>query len=95
MDGCFCSGAKPEVIVRLKQSLHDGRNYLKLDYRTHVSNSSRIADHCSTHSLSDPSSSVWRQKCNHEHDEEYVHVLVSLQWIIMLPLQVRQLSVPT
>lgn len=67
------------MIVSLKQSLHDGRNYLKLDYRTHVSNSSRIADHCSTFSLSDPSSSVWRQECDHEHDEEYVHVLVSHQ----------------
>ena len=30
-----CLGVKAEVIVRLKDDLHNGRNYLKLDYRTH------------------------------------------------------------
>jgi hypothetical protein len=66
-------GTKPEIIVRLKQDLYDGRNYLKLDYRTHISNSSRIADHCSTFGLSDANCSAWRKKCDHPHDEEYVH----------------------
>jgi hypothetical protein len=70
---CSCLGTKPETIVRLKQDLYDGRNYLKLDYRTHVSNSSRIADHCSTFGLSDTHNSAWRKKCDHEHDEEYAY----------------------
>ncbi len=70
-----CLGVKPEVIVRLKQDLHDGRNYLKLDYRTHISSSSTVADHCSTFGLSDASSSTWRKTCDHEHEEEYVRCL--------------------
>ena len=64
-----CLGVKPEVIVRLKDDLHNGRNYLKLDYRTHISSSSRISDHCSTYGLSDANNSAWRKACDHEHDE--------------------------
>ena len=63
-------GVKPEEIVFIKQSLHDGRNYLKLDFKTHVSLSSTIADHCSTFGLSDPCNAGWRQNCNHEHNDE-------------------------
>lgn len=67
----FSVGIESKIVVCLKQALHDSRNYLKLDYRTHVSKSSRIADHCSTFGLSDAKNSAWREKCNHQHDEEY------------------------
>jgi len=68
---CFFSiGTQSATVIRLKQALHDARNYLKLDYRTHVSKSSKIADHCSTFGLSDAQNSAWREKCDHEHDEE-------------------------
>jgi hypothetical protein len=67
----FDLGLKPETIVRLKQQLHDGRNYLKLKFKTHISQNSRIADHCSTFAVSDPNDSSWREKCDHDHDEEY------------------------
>lgn len=76
------SGTEPEIIVRLKQDLSDGRNYLKLDYRTHVSQNSRISDHCSVFGLSDVNNSAWRQKCDHAHDEEYVHRSSSSKFII-------------
>ncbi|CAF4203758.1 unnamed protein product, partial [Rotaria sp. Silwood2] len=55
-------GTKPEVIVRLKQDLHDGCSYLKLDYRAHVSNDIRVADHCSMFGLSDTHNSAWQKK---------------------------------
>lgn len=66
----FSISTKSEVISRLKQALHDAWNYLKLDYRTHVTKSSKIADHCSTFGLSDAQNTAWREKCDHEHDEE-------------------------
>ncbi|CAF5147942.1 unnamed protein product [Rotaria magnacalcarata] len=62
-------GVKPESIVHLKEDLHNGRNYLKLDYRTHVSHSSRIADHCSAFGLSDAHNAAWQKTYDHEHDE--------------------------
>ncbi|CAF1356373.1 unnamed protein product [Adineta ricciae] len=66
----FSIGAQAETVIRLKQALHDARNYLKLDYRTHISKSSRVPDHCSIFGLSDAQNSAWREKCDHEHDEE-------------------------
>jgi hypothetical protein len=66
------SGVKPEDVVYLKQALHDGRNYLKLDFKTHVSISSTIADHCSSFALSDSAHSSWQQSCPHEHEDECV-----------------------
>lgn len=68
----YCVGVEPETVVHLKQELQNGRNYLKLDYRTHISRSSNIADHCSTFALSDANNSTWQEECDHEHDEEYV-----------------------
>ena len=65
----ICSSARelPETVIRLKKTLHNRRNYLKLDYRTHVSKSSRVANHCSTFSLGDTQNSAWREKCDHNH----------------------------
>ena len=68
----FHLGIKPEKVVCLKQNLHDGRNYLKLDYRTHISNNSSVGDHCSTFGLSDKSKLNWRKICDHDHIEEYI-----------------------
>lgn len=77
------SGVKPEDVVYLKQALHDGRNYLKLDFKTHVSISSTIADHCSTFALSDSANSPWQQSCSHEHDDEYVCAIRTFNQIIV------------
>ena len=62
---------KPETIDHLKQQLHDGCNYLKLTFKTHVSQKNRVGDHCSTFALSDPGNPSWRQKCDHDNNEEY------------------------
>ena len=67
----FSIGTEAKTVTHLKHALHDSRNYLKLDYRTHISKNSRIADHCSTFGLSDAKNSAWREKCDHQHDEEY------------------------
>jgi hypothetical protein len=78
------SGVKPEEIVRVKQALHDERNYSKLDFKTHISINSKIADHCSTFELSDSYNSAWEQKCQNEHDEECVHVGCSLSLSVLI-----------
>ena len=67
-----CLDVKPETVVRLKEQLHNGRNYSKLDFKTHILNKSRVADHCSTYALSDLENSSWCRKCDHDHDEEYM-----------------------
>jgi hypothetical protein len=36
--------------------------------QVHVSKSSRVADHCRSHALSDHSDRVFISKCDHEHD---------------------------
>jgi hypothetical protein len=62
-------GIKIDEIVELKKALHDSRNYIKLEYKSHVSTSSTVADHCSVFSLSDSKNEEWRQRCSHEHHE--------------------------
>ena len=64
-------GTKSESVARLKRDLHDGRDYLKLDYKTHVATESKVADHCSKYALSDKTNAAWRDKCDHDHDAEY------------------------
>ena len=66
----YVPGAKPEEVVHLKKSLQKGRNYLKLDYKTHISTENNVADHCSTFALSDASNEAWRKQCGHDHDKE-------------------------
>jgi hypothetical protein len=56
---------------------------LKLDFKTHISITSTIADHCSTFGLSDPSNSAWQQKCKHQYDDECVHVGHSFSVLIV------------
>ena len=72
-------GVKAEDVVRLKKGLQDGRNYLKIDYKTHISTSTPIADHCSTFALSDPRIPSWRSKCQHDHNDSYVHQRMARQ----------------
>jgi hypothetical protein len=68
----FIIGAPPHDVVRLKSILHKSRNYLKLDYKLHITRSSRIADHCTNHALSDPKEKKWSENCDHQHDQLYV-----------------------
>ena len=54
-------------LVQLQKALQQCRNYIKIDYKTHISNSSTIADHCSIYALADPADIDWNEECNHEH----------------------------
>ena len=46
-----------------------GRQYLKLDYKVHISKSSTIGDHCATFALSDRLDKDFQQIYNHEHND--------------------------
>lgn len=59
-----------DEISQLQKALQQSRNYIKIDYKLHVSDNSTIADHCSVYALSDPDESVWKMKCNHHHDDK-------------------------
>ena len=54
--------------IDLKGKLKASKNYLKTDYKVHITDESRCADHCRAHALSD-SIPEFQQKCFHEHNE--------------------------
>lgn len=51
-----------------KQALKEGKNYLKVDFKSHVSQSDWCADHCMTFALSDCTDTTFKSTCNHDHD---------------------------
>lgn len=63
--------------THLKSMLRRSRNYLKLDYKLHLARSSRIADHCITHALSDNAETKWAEACDHRHDLQYTSSVIS------------------
>lgn len=66
-------GVSTDEICKLKKVLHQCRNYLKLDYKLHVSNASTVPDHYSNYALSDPTDKNWCNVCNdHNHNDQYV-----------------------
>ena len=77
---CFCFvltvknylllGMTSNEAVELKDAFHKSRNYIKCDYKYHISTESHVADHCSMFALSDTENDDWQQKCNHPHDEQ-------------------------
>ncbi|CAF4144347.1 unnamed protein product, partial [Rotaria magnacalcarata] len=56
--------------TNLKKDLQHCRNYLKSDYKVHVSSESNVPDHCSTFALSDITSKCWQRNCDHDHDQQ-------------------------
>lgn len=36
----------------------------------HIDSEARVADHCSMYALSDVSEAAFKQRCEHEHDEQ-------------------------
>ncbi|XP_031565193.1 uncharacterized protein LOC116300455 [Actinia tenebrosa] len=44
------------------------KRYLKIDYKVHVSKSSRVPDHCRAHARSHESDTDFTTKCDHQHD---------------------------
>ncbi|XP_070569139.1 uncharacterized protein [Ptychodera flava] len=53
---------------RIRERIANGRNYLKLDYRRHLQQSSQCADHCIAYALSDPKAPKLTAQCTHDHD---------------------------
>ncbi len=51
-----------------KGLLHDAKTYLRSDYKVHISESSRVADHCARWALSDPKKQEFQATCTHEHN---------------------------
>jgi hypothetical protein len=54
---------------RLLENLKRGRQYLKSDYKVHITKSSKVGDHCATFVLSDKADKDFRQMCDHEHND--------------------------
>ncbi|CAF0765842.1 unnamed protein product [Didymodactylos carnosus] len=54
---------------RLIKNFKRDRQYLKSDFKVHVSKSSTIGDHCVTYAVSDKSTKEFRQLCDHKHDD--------------------------
>ena len=54
---------------RLLENLKRRRQYLKSDYKVHVSKLSTVGDHCATFALSDKLDKDFRQSCDHEHND--------------------------
>ena len=52
-----------EIQERLKSS----KLYLKTDYKLHIAEDSRCADHCRKHALSD-AEPEFHEPCRHKHD---------------------------
>jgi len=59
-----------DEILQLQKALQQARNYIKMDYKMHISTSSTIADHCSTYALSDPEEQAWKITCDHHHNDK-------------------------
>jgi hypothetical protein len=66
----FLVGLTANDAAELKRDLQNSRNYLKTDYKVHVSSNSTVADHCSIFALSDVSNKCWQQTCDHNHDQQ-------------------------
>jgi len=50
-----------------KQQMKNGKRYLKSDFKLHVSDEERSADHCIAFALSDTGDSSFRKPCSHRH----------------------------
>ncbi|XP_078352229.1 uncharacterized protein LOC144636901 [Oculina patagonica] len=48
-------------------SLKEGKEYLKADYKVHISECCSVADHCSSYALSDSKNSELSSLCSHDH----------------------------
>ncbi|VDH98588.1 Hypothetical predicted protein [Mytilus galloprovincialis] len=62
-------GLSSECVVKLKSLLDHVNQHLKFEMKGHVENKSKCAEHCSTYSLSDPTSKCFSDKCDHDPDQ--------------------------
>ena len=80
----FVLGLDEQRAQQLKHQLKSSRQYLKTDYRIHLSSCEPCRDHCSVHALS-TSEPEFNGACDHLHDiacdrcEEGKNVLLDIQ----------------
>lgn len=67
---CFLIGVTASDATELKRDRQNSRNYLKTDYKVHISSSSTVPDHCFVFALSDTKNKYWQQICSHNHDQQ-------------------------
>ena len=78
------TGLDDQIAKDMKALLMSAKNYLKTDYKLHVSRVEACADHCSVYALS-TSEAEYLGQCEHEYNvscdrcEELRNVLVDLQ----------------
>lgn len=53
----------------IQEKLKQSKQYLKADYKLHISSESRCADHCTTYALSS-TEKQFQKECKHTHDTE-------------------------
>ncbi|CAF3157820.1 unnamed protein product, partial [Rotaria sp. Silwood2] len=70
VDGLSTLGLPSNSAAELKRDLQDSRNYLKSDYKVHISRNNPVPDHCSVYALSDAADKCWYQACDHNHDQQ-------------------------
>ncbi|CAF4127583.1 unnamed protein product, partial [Rotaria magnacalcarata] len=70
VDGLSIIGLTPSDAGELKRDLQNSRNYLKSDYKVHISSDSPVPDHCSAFALSDTVNKCWQHSCDHDHDKK-------------------------
>jgi hypothetical protein len=63
----FC--LNPNEKIRLTTNLQRAKQYLKSDFKLHVSRSLRVPDHCILFALSERNSQFYSSPCDHNHDE--------------------------
>ena len=66
----FILGLAASDANQLKKDLQSSRNYLKTDYKVHISCQSTVPDHCSIFALSDVVNDHWKERCDHAHDQK-------------------------
>ncbi|CAO4377340.1 unnamed protein product [Caenorhabditis nigoni] len=53
-----------DTVKQMKTELYQAAQYLRTDYRLHVKQTSRVADHCAVYALSDPYNSALAESCS-------------------------------
>ncbi|KAK3730271.1 hypothetical protein QZH41_016443, partial [Actinostola sp. cb2023] len=62
-----------ELADNWTSSLKNSKQYIKCDYKVHISSSSPVADHCCAYALSDEKEAAFCTTCQHEHDQVCSH----------------------
>ncbi|EFP05927.1 hypothetical protein CRE_04967 [Caenorhabditis remanei] len=73
VDGWLAEELFSQSLTQLKTALFEVAQYYRTDYRLHIKSQSRVADHCASFALSDPSDKRLSSPCSsdphkHSHD---------------------------